>query len=264
MNYYRNPLTIKRNIELLKQLDFLIPLVYPNNIMICNTCNNSGQLTSFNGKDFYYYCKGCKEEIPLTVVSPVAAKSNSKSVFYDLIPHNPQHCSLVVVPVRPLLTLPITFFVPDDANLTIQDWLPPIGSPLSRPFMGVLRSLDPWRLSGISYRVPRPPDTVEETLCNCLDISNREGNNPKLVLLPLSKYNQLGQELAGKANLDELTGNSGKRYSVMTMLSLYGKMSILLDDTLAQDEGYVLTIDTWNYNKVLTCDNPGANLRISF
>ena len=47
--------------------------------MICSKCSNPGVLNNANGKEFYY-CRVCRDEIPLEEVKPTCIDSELESL----------------------------------------------------------------------------------------------------------------------------------------------------------------------------------------
>lgn len=48
--------------------------------MYCSKCDQSGVLTTFNGRDYYYYCRGCKEELVLEAVPTPPKQSGEPQI----------------------------------------------------------------------------------------------------------------------------------------------------------------------------------------
>lgn len=212
-------------------------------------------------------------------MAKVSGSLHTNSSFLQLISHNPQafisgRLSVPVAHTRSYFPIPLfgqtapnpltrAFNIPETSPSTIADWLPEV-VPSPDYFGGLDRNVDPIRLAGCRYNGSQG-GSIEEVLTTSLALLAREAAKPDLVLLSKVKYAELNRDLDARVQyFTSRHGTSGQVYDGIKFQSAYGIVMVIVDDTIAADRGYVISTYTWNYDKILTCNQPGKNLVILF
>lgn len=226
--------------------------------MICQKCNNPGVLNSVNGNDFYY-CRSCKDEITLDLVIIANTSTKQKSLIFDFCKNQPQTTINGNI-ISKIDKRSLTFIIPEKADLDLPDWTP-LEVPLLDNFNGVDRNLDLTRLAGVGLHAKIPATfSITDFLVRAAFAMCREGANPDLILMHPDMYDKFVMEFGHKVMHTTLSAHGLiNAHTGIQFNSAYGTYTVIPDPSIIGPLAYFITSSTWNYDKVLTCSDPGKN-----
>jgi hypothetical protein len=163
---------------------------------------------------------------------------------------------------------PLIYKNPNQAHsiglLTLEDWIPSKEPKSGENFIGVDRSVDPFRLAGVRFTQQNSSATnpIYDAVIDASSFIHREGYCPDTLFVDPLKFNQLHLEIL-VATAQAVPGQPISWFYIHTF---FGKIKVYKDDDCPPRKGYMLTMNTWEYDPAfnLICQNPGANGVINF
>jgi hypothetical protein len=129
-------------------------------------------------------------------------------------------------------------------------WIPST-TPTSTAFFGLDRSSDPVRLGGVRYAAGSG-GPIEEILIDTAALLVREGSRPDTVYMNPLDYANLVKAMSGKVIYDRATSVDMPDigFEAVKLMGPAGPMKILADLNCPRGRGYMLQLDTWNFESL--------------
>lgn len=137
------------------------------------------------------------------------------------------------------------FMISLGQNPTLSDWIPEELTDANRIFFRVDREQDPIRLAGVRYKADFSSGVAQE-LETALALMAREGAYVDVMLLSSNLFNEMNEKFY-------IFNNNNNQ-----------NVTYIGDPQLPVNTAYMLTLNTWNYDKILTCNAPGDNGVVTF
>jgi hypothetical protein len=130
-------------------------------------------------------------------------------------------------------------------------WITDDAAALAADFFGIVRSVDPSRLGGLTHAGSAQP--IEEALIDAASLVGREGGRPDHCFLPFDKFSELVKALGSKVNYVDAKSPANIGFRALELHAPYGTMKVIPDADCQADTAWLLQMDTWSLNSLGEC-----------
>jgi len=158
---------------------------------------------------------------------------------------------LTVVQGSTPITTGADLLVQGDKNKKVAGlaaWVDPGATALAADFFGIIRSVDPSRLGGLSHDGSAQP--IEEALIDAASLVGREGGRPDCCFLPFEKFSELVKALGSKVTYVDAKSPANIGFRALELHAPYGTMKVIPDADCQADTAWLLQMDTWSLNSL--------------
>jgi len=130
----------------------------------------------------------------------------------------------------------------------LSAWVTDDNTALTTDFFGIIRSVDPTRLAGLTHAGSAQP--IEEALIDAASLVGREGGRPDHCFLPFNKFSELVKALGSKVSYVDAKSPASIGFRALELHAPYGTMKVIPDADCQADTAWLLQMNTWSLNSL--------------